>query len=74
MARGDAPRQLPALFELRKSKKFQNESRESVKNKSKSGYVHQGVMLENQETFSSPGGRFRGQIPRGAEPPPLDDL
>lgn len=71
MAQGDVPRQLPALFESRKTKKFQNESRVS-ENKSKLGmYTREWCLtqLENQETFSSPEGRLREQIPWGAEPP-----
>jgi len=43
MAQGDVLRQLAAFFELRKIKKFQNESRESVKSKSGACMLKNGV-------------------------------
>lgn len=61
MAQGDVPRQLAAFFELKKIKKFQNESRESVKiNQScipKNGLLL--TQLDNQETLSSAEERFK---------------
>lgn len=71
---------------FRKTKKFQNESRESVTNKSKSGacipygipyHIHQRTVLsltqlDNQGTFSSAEERLKGQNPMlRAKPSPL---
>lgn len=68
MAQGDVPRQLADFFELKKIKKFQNESRESVKIKVNQGHVYRRMalsltQLDNQETFSSTEERFKEQNP-----------
>lgn len=62
MAQGDVPRQLAVFFELKKIKKFQNESRESVK--MNQSHVSQRMVLlltqlDNQETFFSTEEKFK---------------
>lgn len=66
MAQGDVPRQLAAFFELKKIKKFRNESGEAVTIKVNHGHVHRRMalsltQLDNHNTFPSIEERLREQ-------------